>query len=309
MERHIFDQNQPQGSMSLLNLRNALRGLFQGDLMPLRPRASLVIDDMEYSTDALAQAAWSGTGLTVSKSTTKQEGNYAVQAVVDATANRDLQQVKSMDLSAFKEITVWHRCSDISQSFRFYVEDSSANRSYWNLTSHGTADTWKQDTLTIASPDGNSGTPATLSAITKFGYYQLPASKTFIFDTIKSTCGLNVAVDSALIASFYQQVYLGVNRITFSGGSSPTITPPASNPRIDLLVLNSSNTLEWVTGTEASSPTEPTFPTDKVPICLVYCKTTMAKVVEFEDNAANPNEAYIYKDVRPLLCIPQITVT
>ena len=46
MERHYFDHNQPQGSMSLMNLRNSLRALFQGDLMPLRPRARFVLDDM-----------------------------------------------------------------------------------------------------------------------------------------------------------------------------------------------------------------------------------------------------------------------
>jgi hypothetical protein len=292
--------------MSLLNLRNALRGLFQGDLMPLRPRASLILDAMEYGTDAAAAAAWAGAGLTVTKSTTKQEGNYSAQAVVDATANRDLQQSKALNLSGFKQITLWHRCSSASQTFRFYVEDSSANRSYWNLTSHGTADTWKQDTITLATPDGNNGTAATLTIITKFGYYQLPASKTFLFDTIKAICGLNVAVEGAQTASFYRNVYLGLNNMTFAGGPSPNITPPVSNSRIDLLTLNSSNALVWVTGTEASSPAEPAFPTDKVPVCLVYCKTTMAKVVDYEDKDANPNEAYIYRDVRPLFCIPQL---
>lgn len=300
MERHIFDERQPQSMMSLLNLRNALRGLFQGDLMPLRPRASMILDDMEYSSDALAQAAWAGTGLTVTKSTTKQEGNYAVQAVVDATPNRDLAHTEALNLAVFKQITLWHRCSSASQSFRFYLKDGSGNLSYWNLTSHGTAATYKQDTITLATPDGNNGTAASLSAIASFGYYQLPASMTFIFDTIKALCGLSVAVDGGLIASFYQQVYIGQTRVTFAGGPSPAITPPASNPRIDLLVLNQSNTLEWVTGTEASTPAEPTFPTNKIPICLVYCKTTMAKVVDYEDNGANPNEAYIYKDVRPL---------
>ncbi len=301
MERHIFDDRQPQSAMSLLNLRNALRGLFQGDLMPLRPRASMILDDMEYSSDALAQAAWSGTGLTVTKSTTKQEGNYAVQAVVDATGNRDLAQTKALNLAAFKQITLWHQCSSASQSFRFYLKDSSGNLSYWNLTSDATINTYKQDTITLATPDGNNGTAASLSSIASFGYYQLPASKTFIFDTIKALCGLSIAVDGGLIASFFQQVYIGQTRVTFTGGPSSTITPPATNPRIDLLVLNQSNALEWVTGTEASSPTEPAFPTNKIPICLVYCKTTMVKVVDYEDKGANPNEGYIFKDVRPLL--------
>ena len=306
MERHVYDENQPYGMMSLLNLRNALRGLFQGDLMPLRARASSILDAMEYGTDAAAQAAWAGTGLTVTKSTTHQEGDYSIQAVVDVTGNRDLQQSKVLDLSGFKQITLWHRVNATAQSLRFYVEDGSGNRSYWNLTTHASANTWKQDTITLATPDGNNGTDATLSSITKFGYYQLPASKTFLFDTIKAICGLNVAIEGAQIGSFYRNVYLGLNNMTFTGGPSPNITPPVSNPRIDLLCLNSSGALVWVTGTEASSPAEPAFPTDKVPICLIYCKGTMARVVDYEDKDANPNEAYIYRDVRPLFCVPQL---
>ena len=81
------------------------------------------------------------------------------------------------------------------------------------------------------------------------------------------------------------------------------ITAPASNPRIDLLTINSSGVLEWTTGAEASSPVEPTFPSGKFPICLVYCRPTMSKVVDYEIKDANPNDAYVYKDVRPLFLL------
>lgn len=301
MERHIFDENQPAGSMSLMNLRNVLRALFQGDLMPLRPRASIILDDMEYSADAQAQAKWSGTGVTVTKTTTKQEGNYALQCVVDATGNRKVSKTQSLNLSAFKRVKIWERCSATSSAFQFYLRDGSGNESYWNLTSNGTANTFQQDDKDLTVPDSNNGANASLASITEWGFLGLDASATYIFDTDRVTCGLNVAVEAGLIASFYQQVYVGQSRISFAGGSSPTITPPTTNPRIDLLVMNSSGTLSWVTGTEASSPAEPTFPTDKIPVCLIYCKATMAKVVDYEDKDANPNEAYIYKDVRPLL--------
>ncbi len=300
MERHVFDPNQPQGSMSLENLRNSLRALFQGDLFPLRPRASMVLDDMEYSTDALAQAKWSGTGITVTHSVVKQEGNYALQCVIDATPNRQVTTIKVLNLSGFKQITLWQRCSGVSQAFRFFLEDNLGHVSYWNLTSHATAGTWKLDTLTLATPDGNNGTPAVLSNITDFGFYQLPASQTFIFDTIKAVCGLNVAVDSALVAGFYQNIYIGSTRLTFSGGASALITAPGANPRIDLLTINAAGVLEWTQGSEATNPAEPSFPTGKFPICLIYCKPTMTKVVDFEFKDANPNEGYIYKDVRPL---------
>lgn len=309
MQRHFFDPDQPQGSMSLENLRNALRGLFQGDLMPLRPRASLSLDDMEYPSDALAQAEWSGTGLTISKSTTKHDGSYALQAVIDGTGNRDLARSWEIDLSSFQQMSLWHRCNGSSQSFRFYIEDGSGNRSHWDLTSDGTPDTWANDIFDLTTPDGNNGSDADLSDTVQFGFDQLPASQTFLFDTLKALCGLNVAVDGATVAGFYRQVYLGFNNASFAGGPSPVITPPGSNPRIDLLVLNASMALEWITGTEASSPAEPDFPTDKVPICLVYCRITMVKVVDFEDKDGNPGEAYIYRDVRPLISIPQLSIS
>lgn len=303
MERHIFDPNQPQGAMSLMNLRNALRALFQGDLMPLRPRASMILDDMEYALDASAAAAWSGTGVTVTKSTTKQEGNYALQCVIDATPNRQVTRIQVLELSAYKTVMLWHRCDDASQSFRFFVEDSEGNVSYWNLTSHGTADTWKQDTLILATPDGNNGTTADLSDITDWGYYQLPASKTFLFDTIIAQVGMTVAVEPALVANYYAQIYIGSAHLSFAGGSAPAISAPSANPRIDLLAINNAGVLSWTTGTEASTPVEPTYPSGKIPICLVYQKTTMTKVVNFEDKDANPNEGYIYRDVRPLMLL------
>lgn len=301
MERHIFDENQPTGSMSLMNLRNILRALFQGDFMPLRARASMVLDDMEYSTDAQAQAKWSGTGVTVTKTTTKQEGNYALQCVIDATGNRKVSKTQSLNLSAFKRVKIWERCSVVSSAFQFYLRDSAGNESYWNLTSNAVANTFQQDDLDITTPSSSAPAAANLASITEWGFLGMDASATYILDTVKVIAGKNVAVEPGLIASFYQQVYVGQSRISFAGGSSPAITNPAANPRIDLLVMDSSGTLSWITGTEATSPSEPTFPTDKIPICLVYCKVTMAKVVDYEDKDANPNEAYIYKDVRPLL--------
>ena len=124
----------------------------------------------------------------------------------------------------------------------------------------------------------------------------------------QATPNMTVAVNPVVINSFYRQVYLGVNKVTYAGGNSSAISAPSSNSRVDLLYLNSAGSLAWVTGTEGASPAEPTFPTDFIPICLVYCKTTMTKIVNYEDKDANPNEGYIYLDVRPLFCIPQITI-
>lgn len=302
MERHIYDPNQPQGSMSLENLRNSLRALFQGDIMPLRPKATLMLDDMEYPTDALVQSAWFGSGITVTHSAVKQEGNYALQVAVGPTPDRQVTKIRMLDLSAFKEIKLWQRCSGSNQAFRFFLEDGSGHVSYWLLTSDATADTWKQDTLNLSAPDGNNGTFANLSDITDFGFYQLPANQTFIFDTVKARCGLNVAVDSCEIGSFYKQVYVGSQPISLIAKSSPAITPPSGNPRIDILVVDSAGALAWVTGDEAASPVPKwsSVPGGRIPICLVYCKTTMARVVDYEEKDPNPNEGYIYSDIRPL---------
>jgi len=302
MQRHIFDPKQPQGSMSLMNLRNTLRGLFQGDLMPLRPRASLVLDDMEYPSDAAAAAEWSGTGITVTYSTTKQEGNYSIQAATDATPDRILANTQSLDIVAFGSLTLWTRCASISSAIKFYVKDSSGNISYWDVTTHGTVDTWKQDTIDLTTADSNNGTDADLSDITEYGYSALDASETYLFDTITAIVGLCVAVDASNVGSFYKQVYLSSQPLEIGAKASPAITPPAANPRIDILTINSAGTLAWVAGDEAASPAAKwaSLTVGTMPICLVYCKTTMAKVVDYEDAAANPNEAYIYADLRPM---------
>jgi hypothetical protein len=266
----------------------------------------MALDDMEYSTDAHAAAAFAGTGCTVTKSTTKQEGNYALQVVVDGTGNRTISKSQTLNLSGFKVLKIWERVDVASSAIQFFVHDSLGNESYWDITTNGTQDTWQEDELDLTTPDSNSGTAADLDLVTSWGFKGLDASKTYIIDTVKAFCGLNVAVDTAIVGGFYQQAYCGVNRISFVGGASPAITPPASNPRIDLLALTAAGGLEWTPGAESSTPAEPVFPANKIPVCLVYCKVTMTKVVDYEDASANPNEAYIYKDVRPLFGIQAI---
>jgi hypothetical protein len=301
MERAVFDPDQPQGSLSITNLRNTLRALAQMDLFPLRPRASMVIDNMEYGTDAQAQENWAGTGVTVTTSTTKHDGNNALQCIIDVTGNRVVSKTVALDLSLFYSLTLWEQVDVASSEFQFYLKDSLGNESYWDIESNGTPETWQQDTFDLSTPDSDNGTPADLSDIVEIGFLGLDAEKTYIFDTIKALCGLNVYVEDALIGNFHQHVYEGEKRITFTIGSSPVITPPVSNPRIDLLTLSNENELEWTVGEENSSPVEPTFPSGKIPICLVYQKVGMVKVVDYEDKDSNPTEGYIYKDVRPFL--------
>jgi len=65
-------------------------------------------------------------------------------------------------------------------------------------------------------------------------------------------------------------VYFGDTPVTFAGGSSPSFTAPATNPRIDALSLDNTGTLIRTAGTEAASPVAPSFPVGNIPICTVY---------------------------------------
>ena len=113
---------------------------------------------------------------------------------------------------------------------------------------------------------------------------------------------MTVAIAGTNFEAFWSQTWVGLNLpLDFAGGNSPTITAPTANPRIDLLTINSAGVLSWTQGAESASPTPPNCPAEKIPICWIYCKTTMIKIVNFEDQSANPNEGYIYRDVRPFL--------
>lgn len=304
MERNQFDANQPNGNMSLANLRSSLRGLHQLDMLPLRPRAKQILDEFEYSTDASIQAEFSGTGVTItSESSTVQEGSFSGKMVIDGTGNREAEKTQSLDLSAYTSVMVWERSSTASDTFQFYVEDSSGDASYWDITANGSANTWQQDTLTLSSPDSNNGTDADLSDITAWGFRQLTASATYYFDTVKAIVGMTVAVEGTQSGDFYKNVYVSTQPLEVDIQSAPTLTAPTTNPRIDILTINSSGTLTWVAGTEASTPSEPwsSLTQGAIPICTVYCKTTMTKVLDFEDKDTDANQGYIHSDLRPFL--------
>ncbi len=302
--RYQYDDNFPGGSFSLANFRATLRALHEQDLMPLRPRAKRILDGMEYSTDASAQAEYSGVGVTITKEgTIKQEGSFSLKAVTDATANRSFSRAFSINLSAFQKITLWERSSGVSQTIRFYVQDGSGNQSYWNITTNGTANTWQQDTLTLSTPSGNNGANANLSNITVYGFQNLSASTTYYFDTIKAIVDMTVAILGTDLGAYYRHVYLTNQPLQVNAQAASTITAPAGNPRIDILTIDSAGALSWIMGTEASSPSAPwsSMPANKIPICLVYQKTTMTKVLDFEDKDTDTNQGYILADVRPFM--------
>ncbi len=98
--------------------------------------------------------------------------------------------------------------------------------------------------------------------------------------------------------------YINGTRYLFTGGSTPAVTGPISNPRIDVLTIDTSGTLAWTTGTENASPVAPTYPSDKFPICELYNIVSESALYDLEDQQAG--QGYILNDVRPSMSIGPI---
>ena len=112
---------------------------------------------------------------------------------------------------------------------------------------------------------------------------------------------LTVAISGTDVESFWRQTWVGLLvPLNYAGGNSPSCTAPTTNSRISLLTIDSSGTLEWTHGDQASSPTPPNSPADKVPICWVYARVGMTAIYNYEDAGSYPSQGYIYKDIRPL---------
>jgi len=93
--------------------------------------------------------------------------------------------------------------------------------------------------------------------------------------------------------------YVNGVQVKFLGGSSPAVTAPASNPRIDVLTIDSSGTLAWTTGAENASPSAPTYPANKIPLCELYNVVSETILNDYENQASGTG--YILNDVRPMV--------
>jgi hypothetical protein len=107
----------------------------------------------------------------------------------------------------------------------------------------------------------------------------------------QSVPGMAVTVEAGIL-------YLGPTQVIFAGGDSPTITAPTGNPRIDLLTIDNAGTLALITGTEASSPTAPTYPTDKMVLAEIY--NVVGETIIYDNANQTAGQGYI-TDVRPFL--------
>lgn len=113
----------------------------------------------------------------------------------------------------------------------------------------------------------------------------------------KSLAGLAViaqAVPDMTLKVSEGVIRFGKSEVKFLDGDSPTFTAPASNNRIDLLVINASCGLEIIQGTSAVSPSVPAYPVTKFVIAEVYLRSGSTSIKNLDDSA----NGYIYKDAR-----------
>ncbi len=106
--------------------------------------------------------------------------------------------------------------------------------------------------------------------------------------------------DLTLQVSDGTAIILGTT-VKFAGGNSGSFTAPSSDPRIDLLSIDDSGTLNITTGVEAASPVAPDYPTDEFVIAEVFNRVGQTSIKN-EDDASN---GFIQRDARPFL-IPSI---
>lgn len=119
---------------------------------------------------------------------------------------------------------------------------------------------------------------------------------------------MTVAIAGTQVESYYHRVYNDYTEpLEFATQNSSTVVAPVSNSRIDILVVSgttASGTLHWVTGAEGASPILPSIPEEMLPVCAIYCKITMDRILNYEEKDTDTTEGYLYRDLRPKI-VPQ----
>lgn len=87
--------------------------------------------------------------------------------------------------------------------------------------------------------------------------------------------------------------------VYFTGHMTPLVTAPVSHPRIDLLTIDNTGTLAWVTGVEGTSPATPAYPNNKLVICELWNVVGETQLLDNLNQSAT--QGFIYNDARPFL--------
>ena len=93
--------------------------------------------------------------------------------------------------------------------------------------------------------------------------------------------------------------FVAGTRVVYAGGSAGTVTAPVTNPRIDLLTINSSGSLAWVTGTENVSPVPPTYPNSVLVLAEVWNVVGETQLLDNDNQTSG--QGFINNDTRPFL--------
>jgi len=99
-------------------------------------------------------------------------------------------------------------------------------------------------------------------------------------------------------------VYVNGTEIYFAGAVTPTVTAPSSHPRIDVLTIDNTGTLNWTIGSENVSPSAPTYPSNQIPICEVFNYTFYSETAIYDNANQQSGQGYILNDVTPFLAYP-----
>jgi hypothetical protein len=119
----------------------------------------------------------------------------------------------------------------------------------------------------------------------------LISAATYLFARQQETPDLTLRVEAG-------NVYFGNQVVQFAGGNSSSFTAPSSDPRIDILSLDSNGNLVRTEGTEDSSPTAPDVPAGNIPIAQIFNRVGQTQINDSDQSDSN---GYIQKDLRPFL--------
>lgn len=131
--------------------------------------------------------------------------------------------------------------------------------------------------------DGLVLAPAVQATKTAFGYTKQTetnqnARVRAALVSQQASPGLTVA-----IAAF--SISITDKTVIFTGGNSPAMTAPIGNPRVDLIVYDTTNTVIAVrTGATGASPSAPTPTTGDIVLASIFHRTGTTKILEQDDS-------------------------